>query len=628
MNYQEFCRKYNIHGLNPQQTEAVKRINGATLLLAVPGSGKTTVIVDRTGWMIYGKGIDPKNILTLTYTKMAAGEMKERYIKKFNASRSETPYFSTINAFCLSVIHSCNREKGVDVPELIPNNEKVVRQIAAEMLPEYPTDAQVRTFSQLIGKAKNEMSTLEDIKKVECKDLDFQSLYIKYEEYLRDHNLMDFDDQLVMCNELLDYYPDVLERAQNKYQYIGLDEAQDTSRIQHLIIKKLARNGKGNIFMVGDEDQSIYGFRGAYPQALLSFDKDYEDARVMYMETNYRSDTNIVSASSTFIKGNIDRRDKTMVANSATGGDIVPYFLSDMKDQPRFLLSMVKEQLQKPDETMAVLFRNNDSVIPLIHLLGKEGIQVKSRDASNLFVTHFAVADILDYFRLALNPKDMDIFSRLYFKMGIYINKSVLPQLADMLKTGKYESVMDALQNVQTLRGAHNMIDAVTSGLKRIPTVKPEMGIKIIMDFMRYDASWLSKKIQDGASELSVRMKIHILHMVAQECETAQEFLDAIDKIGDYQGNVRSNVTLSTIHSSKGLEFDKVILIDALEGILPATDGKSKAELEEEARLFYVATTRAKHQLILPLPRSVYNSSLKPSEFLARFFAAGNTGKE
>lgn len=274
MDYHTFCQKFNICGLNEQQEAAVRRVNGATLLLAVPGSGKTTVIVARTGYLMYVAGVKPENILTITYTRAAAKEMKERFIKKFAPER--IPAFSTINSFCLSVINTCAKEKYIHVPKLVPNNESIVRAIAAKMLPEYPSDSQVRSLAQKVCKVKNKLMTFQEIEAIEENSLDFSAFYQAYKLYMSEHDLMDFDDQLLMANDLLDEYPDILQRAHEKFRYVSVDEAQDTSYVQHLIVQKLVgRNG--NIFMVGDEDQSIYGFRGAYPAALLDFQSNYNE---------------------------------------------------------------------------------------------------------------------------------------------------------------------------------------------------------------------------------------------------------------------------------------------------------------------------------------------------------------
>lgn len=618
MNYQEFCDKYDVHGLNPQQEQAVKRVDGATLLLAVPGSGKTTVIVARTGYMLHVAGIDPKHILTLTYTRAAAMEMRERFIKKFGDANGVTPHFATINSFCLSVLRICTKEKGERLPELVPGNERIVREIASSMMREYPSDIVVRTLAMQIGKAKNEMMDAEQLKAVENDVLDFYEFFIAYRNYLSEHGLMDFDDQLLMADAFLEKYPDILARAQRQYRYISLDEAQDTSLVQHRIVKKLVGR-TGNIFMVGDEDQSIYGFRGAYPSALLNFTNDYANAQVLKMETNYRSDQAIVRPTNAFIKRNAQRNDKNMTPASRQEGYVILQPIADMKVQPRMVLDEIKSFLGTPD-TLAVLFRNNDSAIPILNLLVKEGIAVRSRDATSLFMSNFVVHDILSFFRLALNPADIQAFKQIYYKLGLYIKAAQVRIIEEMMQTGRYKTVFDAIQDCWQFTKMRGPLFALRQALLTIAKQKPEKGIDLILYSTGYYENCLLRKMDEGASETTLMLKVNIMKLVAMEYDTPQEFLKAIDDIQHYQGDSGSNVTLSTIHSSKGLEFDTVLIIDVIEGILPTlSQQKSMEDEEEEARLFYVGATRARHRLHFLLPRAMFQSPLDTSEYFDDF---------
>ena len=622
MEYLEFCKQFNISGLNEQQEKAVTKADGATLLLAVPGSGKTTVIVARTGYLMYVANVAPENILTITFTKMAAAEMKARFEKKFHPQRM--PAFSTIHSFCVSVLRTCAREKGVSIPQLVPNNEPIIRNIAAKMMPEYPGDATVKALAQEVCKAKNKLMTAEQIKQIESVGLDFYEFYTAYVGYLHDNNLMDFDDQLLMANEMLEDYPDILSRAQQRYRYISVDEAQDTSYVQHLIIRKLV-GSTGNIFMVGDEDQSIYGFRGAYPAALLNFENDYPDADVLYMETNYRSDKNIVMAANQFIKKNENRRDKNMQAYSANAGDIKLTRVVKMEDQAKLLLSKIKEQQeQHPDKTMAILYRNNDSAIPLINLMQLNHVGVKTRDATGTFMMNYVVSDILDFMRLALNPRDTEAFGRLYFKMGMYMNAKVAKSIIAAVNDREYQSVFTALKAMYRNKYGFKA-DNLSTYFSGLATMQPMKGIDFIMYMMDYADSWLKKKIDEGASRENIQMKVALLKMVAMEYQTIGDFLAGMEAIKAYSGSPDSNVTVATMHSSKGLEFDKVILIDMIDGVIPAKsdDENEQDDPEEDARLFYVGATRARHELEIIHCQSRFGEALDVSEFLPRFLGAG-----
>lgn len=615
MDYKEFCAKYHVR-LNDQQSTAVQRVNGATLLLAVPGSGKTTVIVARTGYLLHVVGIDPRNILTITFTKAAAREMKERFIKKFGEVNGLVPHFSTINSFCLSVIKTCAREKHITIPELVPNNEPIIRDIARTMMRDYPSDSTIKSLAQSIGKVKNELMENEQIKQIEEEGIDFYEFYLKYKAHLTDNGLMDFDDQLLMANELLDTYPDILARAKKQYRYISLDEAQDTSLVQHRIVQKLV--GKdGNIFMVGDEDQSIYGSRGAYPEALLSFESDYNNASIIYMETNFRSDQKIVLAANQFIKRNKERHDKNMHPNSTEEGKINFVPLQDMKSQPYMVFDAIRKALAAKDHTLAILYRNNYSAIPIINLLQKAGLGVRTRDAAGIFLTNFVVSDILTFFRFAKDQTNLQLFRQLYYKLGLYLKSSVVQSIEETMARQPCRSALIPLTHYGRISAQSRQI---LRYMDELPKMSPLDGIDSILWNIGYMDNWLQRKIDEGASESSLMLKVNILKLVAMEYKTVDEFLTAIDRIRDYQGDPDSNVTLSTIHSSKGLEFDQVVLVDVFNGVLPTiSNTKEEKDEEEEARLFYVGATRAKHQLDIVVPNAMFGQALEVSEFLKGF---------
>ena len=619
MDYHTFCQKFNICGLNEQQEAAVRRVNGATLLLAVPGSGKTTVIVARTGYLMYVAGVKPENILTITYTRAAAKEMKERFIKKFATER--IPAFSTINSFCLSVINTCAKEKYIHVPKLVPNNESIVRAIAAKMLPEYPSDSQVRSLAQKVCKVKNKLMTFQEIETIEENSLDFSAFYQAYKLYMSEHDLMDFDDQLLMANDLLDEYPDILQRAHEKFRYVSVDEAQDTSYVQHLIVQKLVgRNG--NIFMVGDEDQSIYGFRGAYPAALLDFQSNYNEPCILRMETNYRSDRNIVSAANQFIKLNTRRLDKNMRAQSQKDGAIVVTCIDRMEQQAELLLERIRNQ--KPDESLAILYRNNDSAIPLINLLQMNGIQVQTRDATGTFMTNYVIRDLLDFMLLALNPADTTAFGHLYYKMGLYMKGVTAKRIIEAVEEGECRNVFSAAMKFAGGKGYAWKIECLPRDFSDLAKKKPAEAIDYILFMLDYWSNWLTKKIDAGASEQFISLRISILKMVAEKYSTIPDFLAALKNITEYKGCEDSNVTVTTIHSSKGLEFDKVILIDMVSGIIPGdSDDRDAEDDEEDARAFYVGATRARHELEIITCRKMYQEKLEVSEFVPRLLAAG-----
>lgn len=622
MTFQEFCDQYHVQGLNEQQVAAVQRVDGATLLLAVPGSGKTTVIVNRTGYLLYGCGIKQENILTLTYTKAAAVEMQNRFIKKFGDALC--PKFSTINSFCVSVLRTCAREKGEMIPQLLPNNESFIGHLAAEMMHVYPSDSSIKQLAQQVGKAKNEMMSEKDLDKVKNPDVDFKKFFGQYQAALMLRGQMDFDDQLIIAYDFLKKYPDILERVRRQYKYISLDEAQDTSLIQHRIVELMV-GPAGNIFMVGDEDQSIYAFRGAYPAALLDFEHIYKDAKVLLMETNYRSDKKIVDTSNQFIKRNQERNDKNMHSVSDADGKIDVIYPNNRNELPAFLLDLIQKHLAANDgTTMAILYRNNDSIVPTTDLLCQRGITVRQRDSFSLFTNNFLVRDILTWLQFANAPKDMGLFENLYYKMGLYLSKRDLKTIAAVTHGhSKSTSVFDAMTcEVSLYRRIIPQLKRYNSLLKKLPSMKPATAIHTILYDLGY-WDYLQSKINRGASEQSFKLKIDSLMTTAAQHKTIAEFLSVMFELGEHvPSDPSSCVTLSTIHSSKGLEFDAVYIVDAVEGILPAYGPQT--DIEEEARLFYVGATRAKHSLTFVVPRSGGQQALTKSQFLLPYeIAAG-----
>lgn len=366
MTYEQFKTQYSI-SLNDQQEQAVRAVEGSVLLLAVPGSGKTTVLVTRLGWMVLGCGIPAEQILTMTYTVAATGDMRRRCETLFDAELAQRLEFRTINSVCARIIRYYERAQGRQAFALITDEKwltGLVGEIMHKVTGEFAVDSEIRAVRTAITYVKNQMLDQNGIRDME-KDLKgFSRIYEAYNQVLKKHRYMDFDDQMVYARTILLQYPEILRSFRERCRYLCVDEAQDTSRIQHEIIRLLA--GKdGNLFMVGDEDQSIYGFRAAYPRALLEFEHDHPGALVLFLERNYRSTLPIVKAADRFIRQNTDRRDKHMVCVRGEGLPVREIPLRERKSQYTWLL----KQARDCDIETAVLFRDNDCALPLIDLL-------------------------------------------------------------------------------------------------------------------------------------------------------------------------------------------------------------------------------------------------------------------
>ena len=409
---------------------------------------------------------------------------------------------------------------------------------------------------------------------------------------------MDYDDQMVYAYTMLKTTPQVLEYFQNMYQYICVDEAQDTSKIQHKIIEILAMKNK-KLFMVGDEDQSIYGFRAAYPEALLSFESTYPEGKILLMEENFRSDGAIVSAADRFIQKNKLRHKKNMKASRDMVKDIRLIEVKTRKSQYSYLTKVA----ENCNVDTAVLYRDNESIIPVVDMLERSGIDYKIKNADLTFFNHKIVTDIKNIIRFAENPKDTEIFMQIYFKIGTYLSKMGAIEACRISEEKGIPVIDSALRYGRIPKGTEKSLKAMKTHIESILEESAYKAVYRIVNFMGYSAYLERAQIKDG--------KISILQALAANEKTPEDFLNRLDELAMIIKNKKNNYdckfTLSTIHSSKGLEYDTVYIMDVKDGVFPekvvanrknATDEEIKT-YEEERRLYYVAVTRAKNQLCI-----------------------------
>ena len=599
MTYEEFKSSFHIQ-LNPQQEAAVRQVDGPTLLLAVPGSGKTTVLVTRLGYMLYCLGIDPGHILTVTYTVAAAGDMKRRFHSFFGAEYAEALPFRTINGVCQSIIHRYARVKGT-VPFELESSESRLSALVRELMAaggDYPTDQDVKEVRTRITYCKNMLLTDEEVREIRLDGVDFPAVYFAYRQQLERSRRMDYDDQMVFACRILRRFPDLLAYYQTRFPYLCVDEAQDTSKIQHKILRLLAARSR-NLFLVGDEDQSIYGFRAAWPQALLEFQTVYPEARVLLMETNYRSTRSIVAKADAFIQRNQSRHAKHMTTDNPQGEPIRVVELEDYSRQYRYLLRLAREC----SRSTAILYRNNDSALPLIDLLEREGVPYRCRQRESYFFSSPVVRDLTDMLRFALDGRDAERFLRFYYKLDLRLKRRVLQDV--LARYGGDAPVLDVLlDSGQIEPWQAGRLRALRTHFSKLPALGGFAALQRIVKYMGY-GDYLSARHADAA-------RVNILLSLARQSSGIQGLLDRLDALQRVvEGPERypdCPLVLSTIHSSKGLEYDRVVLIDVMDGVFPAVDApeeegslspEEREALEEERRLFYVGITRAKYQLEL-----------------------------
>ena len=639
MEWKEFETTFSVK-LNQQQKEAVQSTKGPVLLLAVPGSGKTTVLVTRLGYMIYCRNIPPESILTVTYTVAATKDMSERFAVRFGEDMAKRLEFRTINGICARIIQYYGRRIGKTPFELV-KDEKATTGMLIRICQDhgmgYPTESDLKNVRTLITYIKNMMLNEEELQKLEEEsDIRIAGIYREYCRQMREQKLMDYDDQMLYAYNILRKDPGVLAYFQNRYPYICVDEAQDTSKIQHAIIALLAA-GTGNLFMVGDEDQSIYGFRAAYPEALLSFEKKHPGAKVLLMEENFRSNAKIVEAADKFIQKNTLRHEKHMRAAREAGADIREISLKSRKAQYVYLMKAAQEcttgmagmsgseeHRGRADASVtetAVLYRDNECAIPLIDLLERKNIPYRMRNADLSFFTHRTVLDVQNIIRFAMDPKDTELFMQIYYRLKLFFNKKDALRYAQISQEKDMEVLDAALKYGNLEKYQEDNIRNLKRQMVRILNMPGDEAVNQILTYMGY---------QDYLKKMGMNAnKLETVKLIGSRVESPEKLLERLEElrtiIQEKVSDKDCPFILSTMHASKGLEYDTVYLLDVMDGILPEkvlanprTASKEELETyEEERRLFYVGVTRAKNQL------NVFTTN-KPSKFCSELLGKRN----
>ena len=639
MEWKEFETTFSVK-LNQQQKEAVQSTKGPVLLLAVPGSGKTTVLVTRLGYMIYCRNIPPESILTVTYTVAATKDMSERFAVRFGEDMAKRLEFRTINGICARIIQYYGRRIGKTPFELV-KDEKATTGMLIRICQDhgmgYPTESDLKNVRTLLTYIKNMMLNEEELQKLEEEsDIRIAGIYREYCRQMREQKMMDYDDQMLYAYNMLRKDPGVLAYFQNRYPYICVDEAQDTSKIQHAIIALLAA-GTGNLFMVGDEDQSIYGFRAAYPEALLSFEKKHPGAKVLLMEENFRSNAKIVEAADKFIQKNTLRHEKHMRAAREAGADIREISLKSRKAQYVYLMKAAQEcttgmagmsgseeHRGRADASVtetAVLYRDNECAIPLIDLLERKNIPYRMRNADLSFFTHRTVLDVQNIIRFAMNPKDTELFMQIYYRLKLFFNKKDALRYAQISQEKDMEVLDVALKYGNLEKYQEDNIRNLKRQMVRILNMPGDEAVNQILTYMGY---------QDYLKKMGMNAnKLETVKLIGSRVESPEKLLERLEElrtiIQEKVSDKDCPFILSTMHASKGLEYDTVYLLDVMDGILPEkvlanprTASKEELETyEEERRLFYVGVTRAKNQL------NVFTTN-KPSKFCSELLGKRN----
>ena len=609
--------------LNRGQDEAIKHGNGPCMVLAPPGSGKTLIVTERTRYLIEESGVRPDQILVITFTRYAAREMKERF-ERLTAGKNYPVTFGTFHRIFygnLKCAYGSGANNLMSEKESSVLLQEVLDQTDIESTPEVEDEEElVRELLREVGMVKNGLCHLKDFHSKYLTQDEFAEVFRSYEHQKKELKKFDFDDMLVQCYALFRKKPEILQGWQKRFQYILIDEFQDINRVQYEVIRMLAAP-RYNLFVVGDDDQSIYGFRGAKPELMLYMKQEFPSLRTISLTVNYRSTEFITGAAARVILHNDTRFYKRVQSFRGRGQNVHVQEVLDEQEEAQYVTEEIQKKLDqgiKPGE-IAVLFRAAVQARMISEILSEHRIPFEMRDYVTNFYRHFIVKDMMAYLQLAAGKRDRSLFLTICNRPLRYLARN---------------SMENRQVNFEDLRKFYcdkdwmlDIIDQFDVDVRMMKNMAPYAAIQYIRKKIGYDdflkeyaekhqISW--KQLMDVMAELEERSKnfksydeweIHIAKYT-QELEEQQA------KARKIKGERENKVQLMTIHSAKGLEFEDVFVIHANEGEIPHQKAEKKDEIEEERRLFYVALTRAKNNLCISYITQKNGNSIKPSRFV------------
>lgn len=600
---------------NKSQQSAIDHKDGAMLVLAGPGSGKTAVITHRTKNLIKKYGVDPSKILVITFTKAAANEMKERFNALMEGERVNAS-FGTFHAVFFMILKYAYRFSSSNIADE-QTRYGFVREILSYYRLEYKDENEfIGNLLAEISMIKNSRIDVDNFYSSVCGEEIFRDIYRKYESRLRDSRLIDFDDMLSYTYELFTERPDILALWQQKYEYILIDEFQDINRIQYEIIKLLALP-QNNLFIVGDDDQSIYRFRGSKPEIMLNFEKDYPDAKRVLLDTNYRCGKYIVETSLNLISHNKERFEKKIIASSTSDVPVSFVDFENRRDENLFLIRDIDRKMKSGAafSDFAVLFRTNTQPRQLIEQLMGYNIPFKTKDNIPNVYEHWIARDIFTYQRIAKGSRKRSDFLQIMNRPKRYLSRDSL--------SGPTVAFDEWIKLYDEQPWMAERIEKLEFDLKLMQRMNPYASINYIRKGIGYD-DFLGEYAQyRSINKDDLYDILDEIQAGAKGYATFEEWYEHIEnytaEMKQLAKNKNSNpdaVTLATLHSSKGLEFENVYIIDANEGIMPYKKAVLEKDIEEERRLFYVGMTRAKINLSIYSVKSVNDKTAQTSRFV------------
>jgi len=615
---------------NEEQKYAIEWFRGPLLVLGTPGSGKTTVILHRVRELVVRYGVIPREILVITFTKAAAQSMQQRYEAMEHASGGVR--FSTFHSFYYWIIRTAYK---LPADSVLSEEERYqwIRGILTKISPEYGSNDEILTsVLRQIDALTNDMIDLSDYYSTDLPAEEFRELVRQFQARKKAAKKLDFNDMMQMCYDLLCKRKDILERIRDMYPFVMVDEYQDTNRIQYEILKLIV-HPRDNFFAVGDDDQSIYGFRGARPDIMLSFGKEFPEGERITLSVNYRCPGAVTSLGDTLIRNNRRRYAKTLSSAKGDSGKDTVLIRTPKNDREEYgmIRDSIRDAVRKgiPYEEIAVLFRTNRDPRRLSFYLRDAAIPYRLRDVLPNLFNHPAVTPVMDYLAFAAGDYTRSRFLRIMNKPVRYIRREMLSsEHVDLIRlTASVKGQAYLEKNLQKLR----------ADLQRLRTLPPAAAINYIRKGMRYE-SWLLEEAERRAldAEEQLDMLDELQSMAEpyqntaeffQYAEAYQELLKEENRKNDPKNAETRGVQLMTLHSAKGLEFREVHIMDCVEGSIPHKRSKTPAAIEEERRMFYVGITRASERLFLYAPKMIGKKAARQSPFLTELCGKDTAGK-
>jgi len=609
---------------NREQQQAMEHKDGPMLVLAGPGSGKTEVIIRRTRKLIQDYQVAPSSILVVTFTKAAAGQMRERFLHLCGAEKSQVT-FGTFHGIFYGILRQAYGITSANIA-----SEEIKYQILRQILQN--SSMQVEDENDLLESLAREISTVKNGRiplshyySASCPDEEFRKIYETYEKRLHGKRLLDFDDLLVYCYQLFQKHPDILQAWQKKFRYILIDEFQDVNQLQYDIVRLLALP-ENNLFLVGDDDQSIYRFRGARPEIMLQIPKDFPQLQQVILKQNYRCTGEIVEKSQNVIRWNDARYEKQLFTENDKGKLIEIRTFENESEETTWLLKQIQKDLAEgcPHKEIAILFRTNHNCRMTVERLMEYNIPFTMRDVLPNLYEHWLAKNMVAYMHLAMGGRERRDFLAIMNRPNRYLSREAF-----------YEKEVPFEILYQFYEGKEWMCDRIEKfehDLKMMKNMAPFAAINYIRYGIGYD-EFLKEYAQ--YRKIKVEELYDLLREIQESAKgykTFQEWFDSMDaykeKLKEQSEKVRQQegIVVSTLHSAKGLEFERVYILDVNEGCMPYQKAILDPEIEEERRMFYVGMTRAKKELHLYAVEERFGKKMEPSRFLVELEEAPKRG--